>query len=124
MHKRGHLFQADARLRTAADFSRVFDKPVKSADRYFTVLAKPCQEPRTRVGLIIAKKRLRLAVQRNRVKRIIRESFRQRRQSLGNLDAVVLARDKLDKADNHTLFRSLDKHWKRLSRLCGNSSSC
>lgn len=69
-----------------------------------------------RLGLAIAKKHVRLAVDRNRVKRLIRESFRRQRNSLKGLDIVVLARPGIEKVDNPTLFASLQQHWQRLRK--------
>lgn len=70
-------FSADRRLLTAADFSHVFKKPQKSADRYLMLLASSGQHQHARMGLAIAKKRIKRAVDRNRIKRLVRESFRQ-----------------------------------------------
>jgi len=52
-------------------------------------------QPRTdsnasaRLGLVVGKKLLKRAVDRNRVKRIVREQFRLRRATLPNLDLIV-----------------------------------
>ena len=67
-----------------------------------------------RLGLVIAKKHVRLAVQRNRVKRQLRESFRRHQQVLVGLDIVVLARPGLGKLDNATLRAMIDAQWQRL----------
>ena len=65
-----------AKLLKAADYNRVFDKSVRSSDRYFTVLARPNDVSYARLGTAFSKKRVKLAVARNRLKRISRESFR------------------------------------------------
>lgn len=65
-----------------------------------------------RLGLAIAKKQLPRAVDRNRVKRIVRESFRE--HQLQDYDVVVLARRETLTATNDELFASLRLHWKRL----------
>lgn len=44
---------------------------------------------RPRLGLVVAKKITRSAVQRNYMKRVLRELFRQNRARLGNLDLVI-----------------------------------
>mgnify|MGYP001570984818 FL=1 len=74
--------QKRARLLKATEFNRVFDKAVRTSDQYFTVLARPNDLEFPRLGLAISKKKARLAVTRNRLKRIIRESFRQRQHQL------------------------------------------
>lgn len=72
--------------------------------------------PGARLGLAISKKVARRAVDRNRIKRLIRESFRSIRCQLPPNDIVVLARSATSAADNDRLFASLAAHWRRLSK--------
>lgn len=117
-------FPRSFRLLQSAVFQRVFDgQSLKSVDAYFTVLAVANELGDARLGLVIARKRIRQAVARNRVKRLTRESFRQQHPALPALDIVVLARDQTALADNRKLLVSLDQHWQRLIRLCAKSSS-
>ncbi len=104
----------------AADFNHVFDKPVRSTDRYFTVLARPNNLPYARLGMAFSKKRVKLAVARNRLKRITRESFRllQLGQGKFSADYVVLAGTHCTRATNQQLFHSLEQHWQQLNKKC------
>jgi ribonuclease P protein component len=104
------------RLLNGTEFKRVFSKAERSSDRYFTVLMRTSGKAQARLGLAIAKKQVRRAVDRNRIKRIVRESFRHHQQELAAMDIVVLARRDTAAADNATLFNSLKRHWKRLTR--------
>lgn len=73
-----------------------------------------------RLGLVVAKKHIRKAVQRNRIKRVIRDNFRRYRHSIMNIDIVVLARkEALDVAPS-LLQKSLEKHWLRLVFRCNS----
>ena len=110
--------QKRARLLKAADFNRVFDQAMRSSDQYFTVLARLNDTGFPRLGLAISKKRAILAVSRNRLKRLIRESFRHKQQGLCCADFVVLAGHKSGSASNSRLIQSLDKHWQKLDKLC------
>ena len=67
-----------------------------------------------RLGLAISKKQCRKAVARNRLKRIVRESFRQRQCALAGLDIVVLNQPASAQAANAALHASLERHWQRL----------
>jgi ribonuclease P protein component len=67
-----------------------------------------------RLGFAVAKKVLPLAVSRNRVRRICRESFRLKRELLPAVDIIILARRSADAANNAELFASLDRHWRAL----------
>ncbi|WP_347987257.1 ribonuclease P protein component [Methylomonas sp. AM2-LC] len=111
-------FPDQYRLGTPADFKHVFNNPVKSIDKYFTVLAAPNHLPHPRLGLAIAKKTIKKAVARNRLKRTARESFRLHRQHIVNIDIVVLARGDAGNAPLLILRKSLEKHWLKLVERC------
>jgi ribonuclease P protein component len=108
-------FGKRARLSHKADFRKVFEQPKRSADAYFTVLTRPNELDFPRLGMVVSRKSAKTAVARNRIKRVIRESFRQHQQGLGNTDFVVIARENLEKYDNAIFFESLKRHWVRLT---------
>ena len=109
--------QKRARLLKAVEFDRVFDKSVRSSDRFFTVLARPNEKGGARLGLAISKRKASLAVARNRIKRITRESFR-RAQQKHDADYVVMCGKLGTQGSNKQLFRSLEKHWQNLKKKC------
>lgn len=113
-------FPPSARLRHQSQFDKVFKRPKKSIDRYWVVLASAhpldATDGHARLGLVISKKRIRLAVQRNRIKRLVRESFRVHQYALNPWDIIVLARDTTAQFDNACLRASLEKHWQRLQK--------
>jgi ribonuclease P protein component len=106
------------RLKKASEFKKVFTNPAKSTDRYFTLLAVRNGFGYPRVGLAIAKKIIRKAVDRNVIKRTVRESFRLQQHSIGNIDIVVLARKEALDATPDVLRKSLEKHWLKLVSKC------
>jgi ribonuclease P protein component len=53
-------------------------------------------------------------VQRNRLRRLARESFRQVRPPLPAVDIVILARDAAAGAGNPDITASLARHWDKL----------
>ncbi len=105
-----------SKLRNGAEYRCVFDAAARSTDAYFTVLARSNGRAYSRLGLAIGKKWVRRAVDRNRIKRLIRDSFRQHQDQLGGIDLVVMARGN-GKVKNLLIFNSLDKHWQRLGAL-------
>ena len=107
-------FTRQQRLVQAVDYGRVFDKPERRSDKFFTILYISNGRDVGRLGLAIAKKRAKRAVDRNRIKRIVRESFRQHQAILAGKDIIVLARDHTSRADNPSLFKSLHHHWQQL----------
>ncbi|MCU0832842.1 MAG: ribonuclease P protein component [Chromatiaceae bacterium] len=102
------------RLRRSADFGCVFARPLRSTDSYFTVLAGVARPGPARLGLAISKKCARRAVDRSRLKRVIRESFRLAVGSLPSADLVVLCRPAAVQCVNAVLSRSLTQHWQRI----------
>ena len=110
-----------ARLSKASEFNRVFDKALRSSDQYFTVLARQNELAYPRLGLAVSKKKAKLAVTRNRLKRIIRESFRHVQHELYRADFIVLAGPYSTTADNRRLNGSLKRHWQKLNKLCAKS---
>jgi ribonuclease P protein component len=89
----------------------------------FTVLATPAQGPRARLGLAVSRKVSRSAVQRNRIKRVVRESFRRHGDTLPAIDIVVMARPGAAACDNQRLTASIDALLERTGRTCAESPS-
>lgn len=116
-------FPRSARLLHGADFNHVFASAVRSGDHCLTVLARDNGGRQARLGLAIARRRVRRAVDRNRIKRLARETFRQHRQTLDGLDLVVMARDGAGRRSNADLHASLCAHWNSLSSRCRRSSA-
>jgi ribonuclease P protein component len=75
-----------------------------------------------RLGLAISRKRVPKAHERNRIRRLVRESFRQHQGQLGGFDFVVMAQGKLAESDNLSRRRSLEWHWTHLATYCNRSS--
>ncbi len=108
-------FPKTSRLLDAADYKAVFSKAqFKVSCRHFLVLAARNDRSNSRLGLVLAKKNVPLAVQRNRVKRQIRDVFRHNAGLLGNLDLVVLARKDADKLNNKQLKQTIESLWQDL----------
>jgi len=80
----------------------------------FTVHA--CQNglQHARLGLTVSRRVSSSAVRRNRLKRLIRESFRHHQVELKGLDIVVVARAQADKTESSALRDALQQHWQSL----------
>ncbi|UCC55869.1 MAG: ribonuclease P protein component [Gammaproteobacteria bacterium] len=112
-------YPRQARLTEPVEFTRVFDHcRCKASNRWMTMLAISNDRNNPRLGLVISRKAARTAVARNRIKRLVRESFRHEQQKLGNLDIVVIGRPGIARQTNRAIAESLDKLWKKLIKTC------
>ena len=110
-------FKKTQRLLNACDYKQVFDNnKVKVANSSLLILAKPA-ESHSRLGLVIAKKNIPTAVQRNLVKRIARETFR-KQQFQNPIDVVFLARNGADKLSREKLTQIIQNAWVKLDARC------
>ena len=80
------------RIRSRLDFAAVYEEGVRSSDGCLSLIALANDRPTSRLGLAVSK-RCGNAVRRNRLKRRLREVFRQSRAVLpAGLDFVVQPR--------------------------------
>ncbi len=124
-------FPKSARLLTSDDFSSVFDKvDFRVSSKHILILVcRHTSASTPRLGLIVAKKHVKLAVDRNRLKRIAREAFRKERQNIPVCNMVVLYKAGSGHADNARLFEDFSYLWRKVgnkmksgSRDHGNTS--
>nr|WP_275975053.1 ribonuclease P protein component [Shewanella gaetbuli] len=101
---------------TPAQFKSVFSNPIKASSAEITLLAIPNSEQHPRIGLTVAKRHIKFANKRNRVKRVIRDSFRLHQHDLPALDIVVLVRGGVMEMDNAELKKLIEKLWRKLNR--------
>lgn len=112
-------YTRELRLLTPKHFQYVFQQPpVKAVNPQFTLLAKPNNLPHPRLGITISKRNVRLAVQRNRIKRRIRETFRLQQHNLVGFDIIVIAKKGVNEQENSQLNKQCDYLWRKLSKRC------
>lgn len=109
-------FRPFERLKSSADFKQVFENPEKISGKHLLVLWKPGHTGHARLGLITSKRVSKLAVSRNRIRRIIRDSFRQTKAALGQIDMIVIARHPCAALSKSELRKETDILWQRLQR--------
>lgn len=102
------------RLLTPQEFQRVFKQGKKQKGELFTFICSPNKLSCARLGLAIAKRVIPLAVNRNRIRRLIRESFRQHLDGLAGLDIVVMTGHVSPPAYDRKTFEDLNQQWQKL----------
>jgi ribonuclease P protein component len=108
-------FSRDRRLLAKAEFQAVFDESKKISQRYLLALFKPNQQAGARVGIMVGKRAVSLAVERNQIKRVIRESFRDNQTKLQGLDIIVIVRHQCNILTKVQLREGVEKLWQNLS---------
>jgi ribonuclease P protein component len=81
----GFGYPKEARLRKRAEFLRVYEQGTRIEGRYITVFLLPNSLGRHRVGITATRKAIGKAHDRNRAKRLLRETFRLSRLELNEV---------------------------------------
>ncbi|MDY6829864.1 MAG: ribonuclease P protein component [Pseudomonadota bacterium] len=103
------------RLLTPAHYRAVFDATaVRVGTKNALMLGRLNGQQPARLGLIAARRQLPRAVDRNRFKRMVRETFRVHRGELHGLDIVVLARSGFRSTTKPEQHPRLEHQWQRL----------
>ena len=97
-------------------FSKIFSTPEKKhSTKNLLVLSKENDIEHSRLGVAIRKKDVRLAVNRNRLKRKIKGSFRAKVLELQKKDYVVLVKGKLSNKEKD-LAKELEGLWGKFKK--------
>jgi ribonuclease P protein component len=99
------------RLINSGEFKQIFAIGERANGKAFTILYRFNGLNHPRLGMAIPRKHFPGTVDRNRIKRLIRESFRRWQQMLGGRDLVVLSKPGVNRRSNSDLLRSLEYQW-------------
>ncbi|XPE62351.1 ribonuclease P protein component [Shigella flexneri] len=113
-------FPRELRLLTPRHFNFVFQQPQRASSPEVTIFGRQNELGHPRIGLTIAKKNVRRAHERNRIKRLARESFRLHQHELPPMDLWWWEKRGC-RTDNHPLTEVLGKLWRRHCRLARKS---
>nr|WP_242604332.1 ribonuclease P protein component [Legionella birminghamensis] len=93
----------------------MFNQANKTVTSDFVILHCKNPEQCARIGFALSKKVVPQACQRNRLKRLLRESFRH--SSLPAVDIVILARPGVINSSNETIRTKLGSAWEKLIKF-------
>ena len=108
------LFTKQQRLLHKSEFNAVFSNAKKRVNSDFVILVRKNNQSLARLGLAISKKKIAKAHERNRVKRQVREYFRN--NPLPAVDVVFIAKKDLSEISNQTIRNNLTKIWPLLAQ--------
>ena len=114
-------FGAELRLRSKLQFDAIYASGRRIDDRFFGLRIKPNGGSHPRLGLAVAVKTAGSGVARNRLRRLVRESFRLAQHELPAVDVVVAAKFPAAGAPAATLRASLATLWNRVASTCASS---
>jgi len=80
------------RITNAKEFAHVFKKGQHCQSQFWKLVANNSGHSFARLGLAISKNDYKRAVDRNHLKRLVRETFRKNQSVLSHLDFVVMAK--------------------------------
>ena len=118
-----YSFGKQLRLLNSTNYQAVFDAVSERAStREFLLLARESGLDSPRLGIIVSKKVSKRAVDRNLIKRLIRESFRSNQAQLPKRDIIILVRPPAAQADNSKITQQLSYLWKKLNKNVHNKA--
>lgn len=106
-------FSKKRRLLVKKEFDFVFQKANRLFQNEFLILYRKNHYEHARIGFVISKKSVSKAVERNRCRRVVRESFRN--IELPNVDIIFLSRKGLAHLSNQQIKNKLAHSWQKLS---------
>ena len=112
---------ARLRLRRKSDFDAAYARGRRMGDGFFGVTATINDAGNPRLGLAVAVRVAGGSVGRNRIRRIVKDSFRLHQHEIPCVDLVVSARPKARGASGAELHASLAALWKKVGEQCATS---
>lgn len=104
------------KLLNAELYKHVFSKSKRFGNKSFTVLARENNLGYPRLGLAISKKAAKRAVDRNRIKRIFRESFRLHQHKLPNVDIIAMCKSDVLSLDKQEMHKQIETQWRFMQK--------
>ncbi|MEO7014692.1 MAG: ribonuclease P protein component [Dokdonella sp.] len=106
-----------ARLLKAGDFAALRGNSKRISARHFLAEFSLNDQPTCRLGQAVSRRVSKRAVDRNRIKRLVRESYRHVRSELPCVDILMIARSSAVNTASSALREDLASLWKKLASL-------
>lgn len=108
----------ELKLRTPSSFQKVYKNAQKFRFQGLSLLVCRNELPYSRIGIVIPKKQIPRAVDRNRIRRIVREYFRVKQHELAIcFDFIFVVYSALSDFSNLEIIKCLEVLWTKLIRF-------
>ena len=109
-----HSFTSEQRIRKQCEIQQIFRLRRRITGIFFSIQSRLNNFNYPRLAIIVSKKNIRLAVQRNRIKRYIREYFRLHQTAVAGIDMIVVVDKKAGVATSKELDQCLENLFSEL----------
>ncbi len=115
-------FLSKQHIRHASEFDIVFKQGKRLTEACFVFHYVKTERDYPRLGMVVSKKNCALAVNRNRIKRVIREQFRLNQQAFSGIDLVVALKSPIKTMSDQEQGECIKKLFSQLVTCCDRSS--
>ena len=110
-------FPTSFRLLRPSQYRALFKGGKRINSKGLTLIVKPNELQTPRLGMTIPKRLVKRAVDRNAIKRRIRESFRLYQHKLDAVDVVVMANSGISKLTNLQVSELINPLWQKVAKI-------
>jgi len=119
-----HGFGRDLRITRKREYAKIYELGERFDKEWMKILALPRQDCRVRVGLTVSR-RIGGAVERNRVRRLLREAIRLNREKIGvGADIVVVAKPGIAELSYHQVEQLVIRYFEELGKHLAHRTRC
>lgn len=111
-----------AKMIKTDDFSSVFNFRKRISTQYLAINYQPNLHQHARLGLVVGKKIAKLAVNRNYMRRVLREFFRTQQHKICHVDLILRVQKKFTKVDFIQIKQEFDSSIGKINQRVGVST--
>lgn len=115
-------YAKDYRLLSPDAFRYVFEKPKKISGEAIDFYIRKNHLTHPRLGMAVPKRALKGAVLRNRLRRLLREHFRESACSLGGYDIIAMVKPGIMRFSTSEYAGVVSRHWQWFITQCDISA--
>lgn len=104
-----YSFPKELKIRKSSEYEEIFGTSKRLRSQHFNILYVQNTLGYSRAGIVVGKKNVRSAVKRNRIKRLVREVFRNNKSLFDSLDVVFLAKKGSDTLNYINVKREIEE---------------